>query len=150
MGFVTLLRDERLVVTGIAVASVTMLLMMKSILTNVVEDNLVEPVQPKTQYITQETEDSLQLETLDKLVGHPSYSVREVSIKILSDRAVNDLELMDFLLRGITQRDYDHRMRCLRALALLMRQNIGMLANIRFTLSHIRQEPHLTGSSQTV
>ncbi len=126
MAFLTLLRDERLVIAALAAASVSMLFAMKSILTTVLDSNVVEPVQPKTQYITQETEDSLQLDTLEKLVGHPSYSVREVAIKILADRAVNDEASINFLLYGITQTNYEHRMKCLRALALLMRQNIGM------------------------
>ncbi|KAG7292561.1 hypothetical protein NEMBOFW57_002596 [Staphylotrichum longicolle] len=51
----------------------------------------IKPVQPKTQYITQETEDA----------------------------AVNDNDRVDFLLWGITRQDYDERMKNLRALAII-------------------------------
>jgi hypothetical protein len=113
-------RDERVILTTIGVVSFAIVTTMISTLTIIRDDNEVPPVQPKTQYITQDTENSLQLGTLDKLLDHPNYSIREIAIKILYDRAVNDSETTSFLLRGATQPDYDERIKSLRALEALV------------------------------
>ncbi|KAM0204659.1 hypothetical protein ACHAPA_001897 [Fusarium lateritium] len=118
-------RDERLVLLTLGLATFGVVSTVFTALTIIRDDNEIPPPQPKTQYITQDTEDSLQLETLEKLLDHPNYSIREVAIKILCDRAVNDPETTHSLLFGITRPDYDERMRCLRALALLTGQTIG-------------------------
>lgn len=78
-----------------------------------------KPVLPKTQYITQDTEDSLELNTLDTLLGHYNYLIRETAAKIICDRAVNDPSTLEILLWGITREDYDERMKNLRALAVI-------------------------------
>ncbi|TDZ73172.1 hypothetical protein CTRI78_v001372 [Colletotrichum trifolii] len=96
--------------------------MMTQMLTYIRDENEVKVTPPKTQYITQETEDSLGLDTLDKLLCHPNFSIRDVAIKILCDRAVNDRDVVRYLLYGITQSDYDTRMQNLRALATLTGQ----------------------------
>ena len=83
------------------------------------DDAEIKPPQPKTQYITQETEDALKLGTLDTLLGHYNQSIRETSAKIVCDRAVNDRDTVDLLLWGITRKDYDERMKNLRALAII-------------------------------
>ena len=79
----------------------------------------IKPQQPKTQYITQDTEDSLQLNTLDTLLGHYNYLIRETAAKIICDRAVNDGTTLEILLWGITREDYEERMKNLRALAVI-------------------------------
>ncbi|KAK5990377.1 hypothetical protein PT974_08644 [Cladobotryum mycophilum] len=99
---------------------------MITVLTLIRDENEIPPTEPKTQYITQDTEDALQLDTLEKLLDHPNYSIREIAIKILCDRAVNDEDTTMYLLYGITRTDYDERMKCLRALALLTGQTIGL------------------------
>ncbi|KAF7559788.1 hypothetical protein G7046_g4377 [Stylonectria norvegica] len=119
-------RDERVILMSIGLATFGLVSTVFTALTVLRDDNEIPPTQPKTQYITQDTEDSLQLETLEKLLGHPNYSIREISIKILCDRAINDAETTHYLLFGITRPDYDERMRCLRALALLTGQTIGL------------------------
>jgi len=78
-----------------------------------------KPQLPKTQYITQDTEDSLELNTLDTLLGHYNYLIRETAAKIICDRAVNDPSTLEILLWGITRPDYDERMKNLRALAVI-------------------------------
>ncbi|KAF4996910.1 hypothetical protein FGRMN_4231 [Fusarium graminum] len=122
----TIARDERLVLLTLGLATFGVVSTVVTALTIIRDDNEIPPPQPKTQYITQDTEDSLQIETLEKLLDHPNYSIREVAIKILCDRAVNDLGTTHLLLKGITRPDYDERMRCLRALALLTGQTIGL------------------------
>ncbi|KAK3329651.1 hypothetical protein B0H66DRAFT_33775 [Apodospora peruviana] len=83
----------------------------------------IKPAQPKTQYITQETEDSLQLGTLDTLLNHYNFQIRETTAKIICDRAANDPSTLEVLLWGITRPDYDERMMNLRALAMITDQN---------------------------
>jgi hypothetical protein len=131
MGWATTLlsaaRDERFILISIGLATFGIVSSVVTILTIIRDDNEIPPPQPKTQYITQDTEDSLQSETLEKLLEHPNYSIREIAIKILCDRAVNDAETTQYLLYGITRPNYDERMKCLRALALLTGQTIGAL-----------------------
>ncbi|KAK7421958.1 hypothetical protein QQX98_001953 [Neonectria punicea] len=119
-------RDERVVLLSLGLATFGIVSTVFTALTIIRDDNEIPPTQPKTQYITQDTEDSLQPETLEKLLDHPNYSIREISIKILCDRAVNDPETTQGLLYGITRPNYDERMPCLRALALLTGQTIGL------------------------
>ncbi|KAF5239205.1 hypothetical protein FAUST_5132 [Fusarium austroamericanum] len=119
-------RDERVVLLTLGLATFGVVSTVFTALTIIRDDNEIPPLQLKTQYITQDTEDSLQLETLEKLLDHPNYSIREVAVKILCDRAVNDPETTHSLLFGITRPDYDERMRCLRAMALLTGQTIGL------------------------
>lgn len=79
----------------------------------------IKPVLPKTQYITQDTEDSLELNTLETLLGHYNYLIRETAVKIICDRTVNDPTTLEILLWGITRPDNDERMKNLRALAII-------------------------------
>lgn len=123
--FMSFARDERVVLVTIGVATFSIVSTMVTILTIIRDDNEIPPAEPKTQYITQDTEDALQSETLDKLLTHPNYSIRDIANKILCDRAINDPETTHFLLYGITRPDYDERMKCLRALALLTGQTIS-------------------------
>ncbi|CAK7239665.1 MAG: hypothetical protein STHCBS139747_001100 [Sporothrix thermara] len=85
--------------------------------------NINYPPLPKTQYITQDTEDSLSLATLEKLLKHYNFSIRETAAKIVCDRAINDDDVLLVLLLGITRRDYDERMKHLRALVMLTDQH---------------------------
>ncbi|KAK3988053.1 hypothetical protein QBC44DRAFT_109618 [Cladorrhinum sp. PSN332] len=115
----TLFKQDSLVMSAIIINAVIGGYMMRAVLRTWLEDTKVEPVQPKTQYITQETEDSLKLATLDTLLGHYNYSIRETSAKIVCDRAVNDKDTIEQLLWGITRPSYDERMKNLRALAIV-------------------------------
>lgn len=112
-------RDERVIIASLSVGAVGLVLMMRTILTSYRDDAEVKPVQPKTQYITQETEDALKLGTLDTLLGHYNYAIRETAGKIVCDRAINDGSTVDVLLYGITRPDYDERMKNLRCLAII-------------------------------
>ena len=122
----TFAEDERVVLLALSVITFGAVSGLITSLRILRDENIVPPPEPKTQYITQDTEDALQLETLDKLLTHPTYPIREVSIKILCDRAFNDTGTLQHLLYGITRPDYDERMKCLRALALLTAQTSGM------------------------
>ena len=117
-------RDERVVLISIGLAAFGIVSTIVSTLTLIRDENEI-PTKEPTQYITQDTEDSLQLDTLEKLLNHPNYSIRDVAIKILCDRAINDAETTTHLLYGITRPEYDQRIKCLRALALITGQNMG-------------------------
>jgi hypothetical protein len=114
-----LIRDDRVLFGCLAINAAAWLLGVRVLLTKWRDDAEIKPVQPKTQYITQETEDALKLSTLDTLLDHYNQSIRETSAKIVCDRAVNDKATVDFLLWGITRKDYDERMKNLRALAII-------------------------------
>lgn len=124
--FLSFARDERVLLASLGIVTFGMISSIYGVLNLVRDDNAIPPPQPKTQYITQDTEDSLQLDTLEKLLDHPNFSIREISIKILCDRAVNDPAIIEGLLFEITKRSYDDRMRGLRTLALLTGQTLGM------------------------
>jgi hypothetical protein len=126
IGFLAFARDERVTLLGIGIATFGIVTTMIKILSSIRDENEIPPIEPKTQYITQDTEDALQPDTLDTLIDHPNYSIRDVAIKILCDRAINDPETLHALLYGITRPDYEERMRCLRALALLTGQTLGL------------------------
>ena len=111
--------DDRVLLGGLAISAVGWLFWAPVLLAEWRDDAEIKPVQPKTQYITQETEDALKLGTLDTLLDHYNQSIRETSAKIVCDRAVNDKATVDFLLWGITRKDYDERMKNLRALAII-------------------------------
>ncbi|KAK4105472.1 hypothetical protein N658DRAFT_512914 [Parathielavia hyrcaniae] len=120
MGWLTkLLRDDRVLFGYLAINAVGWLLGVRVLLKKWRDDAEVKPVQPKTQYITQETEDALKLGTLETLLGHYNQSIRETAAKIVCDRAANDRDTVDQLLWGITRNDYAERMTNLRALAII-------------------------------
>ncbi|RDA94433.1 hypothetical protein CP533_2250 [Ophiocordyceps camponoti-saundersi (nom. inval.)] len=118
-------RDERVMLLSIGLAAFGIVGSMYQTLTFIRDQNAMPPTEPKTQYITQETEDALKLDTLEKMLDHPSFSIREVAIKIICDRAVNDQKTIMHLLYGITRPDYEERLRCLRALAVLTGHTLG-------------------------
>ncbi|CAJ2501803.1 Uu.00g046560.m01.CDS01 [Anthostomella pinea] len=117
MGFLSFVRDERIVAVGLGVATAASLIAMCVILEHYRDEAEIKPTQPKTQYITQDTEDSLQIGTLQSLLNHYNFAIRDTALKIVAGRAVNDGSVIDDLLWGITREDYEERMKCLRTLA---------------------------------
>ncbi|EGX92236.1 hypothetical protein CCM_06397 [Cordyceps militaris CM01] len=119
-------RDDRVVFLCVGLAAFSVVNTMRTVLNIIRDTNEIPPSEPKTQYITQDTEDALQLHTLTKLLEHPNFSIRDIATKILCDRAVNDPGAMTYLLYGITVKSYDERLYCLRALSLLTNQTFGL------------------------
>ena len=116
----SLFRDERVVFTGVGFLTASFIVYaMTTWLSSWRDETIVVPNPPKTQYITQQTEDSLELKTLDTLLGHYNNTIRETAAKIICDRAANDSRLIETLLRGITRPDYDERVKNLRALSII-------------------------------
>ncbi|KAI3329176.1 hypothetical protein HD806DRAFT_530576 [Xylariaceae sp. AK1471] len=116
MGIFSFVRDERLVAIGFSVAAVSCIAGMRIILRHFRDEAEIKPTQPKTQYITQDTEDSLKLSTLHNLLQHYNFAIRDTALRIVAGRAVNDDSAIDDLLWGITREDYDERMQSLNAL----------------------------------
>lgn len=119
MAILAFARDERVIVVGLAAAVVGVVATMRMLLTRLRDEAEIKQHQPATQYITQETEDSLKPSTLETLLGHYNFSIRDIAYKIVTDRAVNDGETIDHLLWGITRPDYDERLKCLHTLAYM-------------------------------
>lgn len=119
MSLLNYARDERLIIVGLMAVVVGVVSTVRIFTTQVLDQAEIKPPQPTTQYITQDTEDSLKPATLDTILGHYNYAIREIAAKIVCDRAVNDGESMDYLLWGIARPDYDERMKCLRTLAFI-------------------------------
>ncbi|KAK5658823.1 hypothetical protein OQA88_1635 [Cercophora sp. LCS_1] len=117
--FSSVLHDDRVIICSICITAATLVVSIPLVLEKWRDDAEIKPVQPKTQYITQDTEDSLKPGTLDTLLSHYNYAIRETAAKIVCDRAVNDGSTMELLLWGITRPDYDERMKNLRALAVI-------------------------------
>ncbi|KAK0632323.1 hypothetical protein B0T14DRAFT_532800 [Immersiella caudata] len=117
--FGSFIRSNPAIFGAMGASAATLVFVMRFVLEQWREDAEIKPVQPKTQYITQDTEDSLKAETLSTLLGHYNYAIRETSAKIVCDRAVNDDSTIELLLWGITRPDYDERMKNLRALAVI-------------------------------
>lgn len=122
---VSFARDERVILVSIGITSYSLVRTIIAGLEVMREHSAIPPTLPKTRYITQDTEDALEPGTLDKLLKHPSFAIREIAIKILCERAVNNKDVVTHLLVGITRFDYDERMMSLRALAMLTGQTTG-------------------------
>ncbi|KAI3328410.1 hypothetical protein F4824DRAFT_483563 [Ustulina deusta] len=123
MGFLSFMRDERLVAVGFGIATVGCIAAMRAILLHSRDKAEIQPTQPKTQYITQATEDSLKLNTLNTLLQHYNFAIRDTTLRIVAGRAVNDDSTIDELLWGITHKDYEERMESLRALTFALEDN---------------------------
>ncbi|KAL8408735.1 hypothetical protein RB594_007253 [Gaeumannomyces avenae] len=123
MGLFSFARDGRVIAASLSIGSVVLLVGIRKMLEHIREQNEIKTTPPKPRYITQETEDSLKLNTLESLLGHYNFAIRETAAKIICDRALNETESVDYLLWGITRPDYEERMKSLRTLALITDQN---------------------------
>ncbi|KAI1118749.1 hypothetical protein F5Y14DRAFT_397535 [Nemania sp. NC0429] len=123
MGPFSFLRDERLVAVGVGIAAIGCAAAMRALLLRSRDKAEIQPTQPKAQYITQDTEDSLGLATLNTLLQHYNFAIRDTTLRIVAGRAVNDKSALEDLLWGITRKDYDERMQSLRALTFALEDN---------------------------
>ncbi|KAK9421681.1 hypothetical protein SUNI508_05611 [Seiridium unicorne] len=122
MGVFSSFRDERLIFVGLGLATVSFVGMMRLLLTHYRDEAEIRPKSPKTQYITQATEDALDLNTIKSLLDHYNPTIRDTATKIVVGRAVNDIDTIHLLLRGIMQPSYDVREKYLRALTFAMEE----------------------------
>ncbi|KAI1437556.1 hypothetical protein GGR50DRAFT_46364 [Xylaria sp. CBS 124048] len=120
MGVLSVLRDERVVAISFGLAAIGCLAAMRAILLQSRDKAEIPPPVLKTQYITQATEDSLKPSTLNTLINHYNFSIRDTTLRIIAGRVVNDASALEDLFRGITLKDYDERMKYLRALTFTL------------------------------
>lgn len=131
---ISVFRHNGVVLASAGTMAVCAVVLMHSLLKEYRDESEVKPVPPKTQYITQDTEDSLTVSTLNALLDHYNFSIRETAAKIVCDRASNDPAVFRTLLYGIARPDYDERMKNLRALALITDFSMSSHVNPHDTL----------------
>ncbi len=95
---------------------------MRRMLTAYRDSVEVKKPSPKTQYITQGTEDALKSSTLEKLIESHNYGIQETAARIVADRALHDGTTLDALLWELTRSDRDRREQAIRALYMLTEQ----------------------------
>lgn len=117
--------ESRILVLGLGLTTTcAVLVLMRHMLIAYRDSVEVKKPTPKTQYITQDTEDSLRSSTLEKLIESHNYGIQETSARIICDRALHDSATLNGLLWELTRPDRDRRERAIRALYLLTEQRI--------------------------
>lgn len=137
LGLVALIRNERMLTYSLVLCAASMMGLMWTVLGSVKEECIIEPTPPKTQYITQETEDSLPLETIEKLVQHPNHSIKHFAQKILADRGLEDKNMMNILMKGIASKNGDRRLMCLQTFDFILTNTIPYLGRCFAFALHI-------------
>ncbi len=118
--------QDRLVLLGLGVASCAVLGLMRQMLVYYREASIIPQDQIKSQYITQEVEDSLKISTLDKLLDSPNYCIQETTSIIICERALHDEPTMAALLWYITRPEHKERETGIRALTMMMNSCEGL------------------------
>jgi hypothetical protein len=112
--------QERLFVLGLGVTTCAIFGLMRRMLVHYRDAAALPPTENKSHYIDQDTEDSLKLSTLDKLLDNPNYGIQETAAIIICERALHDKNTLDILLWYITRPDHDTREKGIRALTMIM------------------------------
>jgi hypothetical protein len=111
---------NRMLLLGAGLTTLGILGLMRHMLIVYRDSVELKKSSPKTQYITQGTEDSLKTSTLEKLVEDYSYSIQETATRIVCDRALHDGATLDALLWELTRPDHDRREQAIRAIYMLI------------------------------
>lgn len=112
--------QDRLLMLGIGLSTVAIIGLMRRMLISYRDEAVIPASENKSQYITQDVEDSLKLSTLDKLLDSPNYCIQETTAIIICERALHDKATIDALLYYITRPDHDMREKGIRALTMMM------------------------------
>ncbi|KAH8815102.1 hypothetical protein F5884DRAFT_663284 [Xylogone sp. PMI_703] len=121
--------SNRLLLVGFGLTTFAVLGFMRYLLVENREAAKIKPPQNKPQYITQDVEDSLKLETLNKLLDSPNYGIQETTAIIICERALHDGVTIDTLLWYITRPDHEMRETGIRALTMLMNSSMISMIN---------------------
>jgi hypothetical protein len=117
--------ESRILVLGFGLTTTCAVLgLMRHMLIAYRDSVEVKKPSPKTQYITQGTEDSLKSSTLEKLIESHNYGIQETAARIVADRALHDGATLDALLWELTRPDRDRREQAIRALYMLTEQRM--------------------------
>src|SRR5689334_14109527 len=112
--------QDRLLMLGIGVSAFAIIGLMRRMLIHYRDEAIIPPSENKSQYITQDVEDSLKLDTLDKLLDSPNYCIQETTAIIICERALHDEEAINTLLWYLTRPNHDMREKAIRALTMMM------------------------------
>ena len=112
--------QDRLFFLGIGLTTCAVIGLMRRMLIRYKDAAAIPHPEGKSQYITQDVEDSLKVSTLDKLLDSPNYSIQETTAIIVCERALHDGSTIDILLHYITRPEHDLRERGIRALTMMM------------------------------
>lgn len=112
--------QDSLFLFGIGVSAVAVLQLMKYMLETYRDASILPPSENKPQYITQDVEDSLKHNTLEKLLDSSNYSIQETTAIIICERALHDEKSLDSLMWYITRPEHEDREKGIRALTMLM------------------------------
>jgi len=121
--------QDSLFLFGIGVSTVVVLQLMKRMLV-IYRDAAILPLsENKPQYITQDVEDSLRYNTLDRLLDSPNYCIQETTAIIVCERALHDEKSLTSLMWYITRPQHAEREKGVRALTMLMNHCKGTATN---------------------
>jgi hypothetical protein len=123
--------QDRLFLFGLGLTTAVTIRCMRQMLIHYRDAAIIPRSDDKSQYITQNVEDSLKLSTLNKLLNSPNYSIQETTSVIICERALHDRTTIDILLYHITRPDYDTRERGIRALMMIINS-----CKLNLTVSH--------------
>lgn len=112
--------QNRLFLVSLGVGAFLSITFMRRLLIHYRDLSIIPESEGKSQYITQEVEDSLKLSTLNKLLDSPNYSIQETTSVIVCERALHDGTTIDVLLSYITQPEHDVREKGIRALTMMI------------------------------
>lgn len=112
--------QDRLFFLGLGLTACAVIGLMRRMLIQYQQAAVIQPSESKSQYITQDVEDSLKSSTLYKLLDSPNYSIQETTAIIICERALHDGTTIDVLLHYITRPEHDIRERGVRALTMMM------------------------------
>ncbi|PQE20930.1 cytoskeleton-associated protein [Rutstroemia sp. NJR-2017a BBW] len=129
MAILSPLGQERLFVLGLGVTTCAIIGLMRRMLVHYRDTAALPPTENKSHYIDQDTEDSLKLSTLDKLLDNPNYGIQETAAIIICERALHDKNTLDILLWYITRPDHDTREKGIRALTMIMNSSTAGLVH---------------------
>ncbi|ESZ97960.1 hypothetical protein SBOR_1631 [Sclerotinia borealis F-4128] len=106
--------------TSLAVTTCAVFAFVRRRLIHYREAATIPPTENKSHFIDQQTEDSLGLNTLSKLLDNPNYGIQETAAIIICERALHNDFTINSLLHDISQPDYDRREKAIRALVLIV------------------------------
>lgn len=120
MAMISPIGHERLLLLGIGITTCAVLAFVRNRLVHFREVATIPPAENKSHFIDQKTEDSLRLDTLDKLLNNPNYGIQETASIIVCERALYNEVAISILLDEISQPDHERRERAVRALILIV------------------------------
>lgn len=112
--------EHSLRILGAGITTVAILGLMRQALRRHTETALIKPKRPKPQYITQDVEDALRVNTLSKLLDSPNWGIYETTAGIIVERVLFDGTTLDAVLWYVTRPEYDEREKALKCLTHLM------------------------------